>query len=241
MARLSTLIASDLPSESTAVQQKTYVTFTCLKGSELDQLENDSEKTITLLERRYLISGSNTTGFRTWEAALHLGSYLLSEEGRSLIKGKNVLELGAGTGFLSLLCAKHLEANHVTSTDGDEQVVEALKENAFLNELHDDNHMHSSVLRWGRTIVGSWVEEDFAAWPYDVVIGADIVRRAHANHFYINQADNGDVQTYEKMAISALAASLRMLFQINPNINVLIAGAVRNWDTFNSFVFACGE
>jgi hypothetical protein len=55
-------------------------------------------------------------------------------------------------------------------------VVEALKENAFLNELHDENRIHSSVLRWGRSIVGSWVEEDFAAWPYDVVIGADIVR-----------------------------------------------------------------
>jgi hypothetical protein len=43
------------------------------------------------------------------------------------------------------------------------------------------------------------------------------------------------------MAISALAASLRMLFQLKPDIHVLIAGAVRNWDTFNSFVFACGK
>jgi hypothetical protein len=223
------------------VQQKTYVTFTCLKGSEHDQSETDSEATITLLERRYLISGSSTTGFRTWEAALHLGSYLLSGEGRPLIKGKNILELGAGTGFLSMLCAKHLEANHVTSTDGDEQVVEALKENAFLNELHDESHMHSSVLRWGRGIVGSWVEEDFAAWPYDVVIGADIVRCMLTKRAQTRQADDGDVQTYEKMAISALAASLRMLFQLKPDIHVLIAGAIRNWDTFNSFVFACGE
>jgi ribosomal protein L11 methylase PrmA len=123
-----------------------------------------------------LISGSNTTGFRTWEAALHLGSYLLTEEGRSLVKDKNILELGAGTGFLSLLCAKHLGAKHTTSTDGDEGVVEALKENAFLNELHDESYFQSSVFRWGRGIVGSWVEEDFASWPYDLVIGADIVR-----------------------------------------------------------------
>ena len=175
MSNLASLISSDLPSESTAVQQKSFVTFSCLPSSSpLSDISN-KEPIITLLERRHLISGSSTTGFRTWEAALHLGSYLLSPQASSLIQGKNVIELGAGTAFVSILCAKHLEANYVTATDGDEGVIEALKENLFLNDLDDDSRVNASVLRWGHGLKGTWVEDECEAWPYDVVLGADIV------------------------------------------------------------------
>lgn len=176
MSHLSSLIASDLPGELIAAQQKSYVTFTCLPP-ETYTIDEDyrAEPTITLLERRNLISGSLTTGFRTWEAALHLGSYLLSSRGRDLIKDKSILELGAGTGFLAILAAKHLQARHVTTTDGDESVVEALKENLFLNGLDDEKRVIASVLRWGHGLKGTWVEEDCEDWPYDVIIGADIV------------------------------------------------------------------
>ncbi|EME84086.1 uncharacterized protein MYCFIDRAFT_134467 [Pseudocercospora fijiensis CIRAD86] len=220
MSRLSTLIASDLPGELIAAQQKSYVTFTCLPP-EVSTIDEDyrSEPTITLLERRNLISGSLTTGFRTWEAALHLGSYLLSPKGQNYIRGKSVLELGAGTGFMAILAAKHLEGNHVTITDGDESVVEALKENLFLNGLDDDKKVITSVLRWGHGLKGTWVEEDCEEWPYDVVIGADI--------------------TYEKTAITALVGTLRMLFDLRPALQVLISGAVRNVETFETFRHAC--
>ena len=175
MSHLSSLVTADLPSETTAVQQKSYVTFSCLSPSLSFSNLPDKEPAITLLERRHLISGSSTTGFRTWEAALHLGSYLLSSQGQGIVRDKNVIELGAGTGFLSILCAKHLGARHVTATDGDEGVVEALKENLFLNELDDENKVNASVLRWGRGLRGSWVEDECEAWPYEVVLGADIV------------------------------------------------------------------
>lgn len=168
-------MGSELPSEASAVQQKSYVTFTTLPENASREEEEGPEPTLTLLERRQLISGSLTTGFRTWEAALHLGAYLLSGPGQDLIKGKSILELGAGTGFLSILCAKQLGANHVTSTDGDEGVVEALKENLFLNGLDNEKQVLTSVLRWGQSVRGSWVVDDFEEHPYDTVIGADIV------------------------------------------------------------------
>lgn len=176
MACLSTLIASNLPSEATAAQQKEYVTFSCLSPASFREELDQTEPTITLLEKRHLISGSQTTGFRTWEAALHLGSWLLQPSNIHLVQGKGVLELGAGTGFLSILCAKHLQANHVTATDGDEGVIEALKENLFLNGLDDGQTVNASVLRWGRGLRGTWVEEECEESPYDIVLGADIVR-----------------------------------------------------------------
>lgn len=176
MSHLSTLISSNLPGEATAVQQKCYVTFACLPPDHETDTSYRDEPTITLLERPHLISGSLTTGFRTWEAALHLGSYLLSPTGQELIRGKSILELGAGTGFLTMLAAKHLQARHVTVTDGDEGVIDALKENLFLNGLDDGQKVLPSVLRWGHGLRGTWGEEDCEAWPYDVVMGADIVR-----------------------------------------------------------------
>jgi predicted nicotinamide N-methyase len=175
MSCLASLMSSELPSETTAVQQKSYVTFTTLPEYVSREDEEKEDPTMTLLERRQLISGSLTTGYRTWEAALHLGAYFLSGPGQELIKGKSILELGAGTGFLAILCAKNLGAAHVTTTDGDEGVVEALKENLFLNGLDDERKVLTSVLRWGHGVRGSWVQDDFEEHPYDTVIGADIV------------------------------------------------------------------
>lgn len=48
------------------------------------------------------------------------------------------------------------------------------------------------------------------------------------------------LQTYDKQAISALVATLRLLFELRPSVHVLIAGTVRNVDTFGSFTHACG-
>ena len=178
MSSLSELMGSELPSEMVAVQQKSYVTFSTPFPDSSDIEDASHEPSITLLERRNLISGSLTTGFRTWEAALHLGAYLLTPQGRKLVQGKSVLELGAGTGFLSILCAGQLGASHVTTTDGDEGVVEALKENLFLNNLDEGGAVLTSVLRWGHGLKASWVQDDFEEHPYDVVIGADIVSSA---------------------------------------------------------------
>ena len=170
MSHLATLRSSELQ----AGQEKAYVTFTCLPDNGKVDEDASSEPTVTLLERRYLISGSRITGFRTWEASLHLGSYLSTKAGEGLIKGKNILELGAGTGFLSLLCAKHLHASHVTVTDGDESVVAALKENVGLNDLVNEQ-VAARVLQWGDDLEATWVKQDCEDQPYDVVIGADIV------------------------------------------------------------------
>lgn len=57
------------------------------------------ERRITLLEEQVAVS-SGSTGLRTWTASLHLGHHFLTG-GVSL--APRVLELGAGTGFLSIL------------------------------------------------------------------------------------------------------------------------------------------
>lgn len=166
MSSLSMLLGSNLPSESASAQTKSYVTY---------NFGND--RAVTLLESRSVISSSGTTGLRTWEAALHLGTYLASATGRKWTQGKRVLELGAGTGLLSILCSKHLQAAKATATDGDEGVVDSIKTNLFLNGLDARSNTESIVLRWG----WSWALKDSLYYEegpndqYDVVLGADVV------------------------------------------------------------------
>ncbi|KAI1381071.1 putative methyltransferase-domain-containing protein [Hypoxylon crocopeplum] len=219
----TSFISGGTPYKFDAAQGKAYVTFTCIPEvhhSDESHAYNDaSDPTITLLERRHLVLGSRITGFRTWEASLHLGSYLLTDIGSCLVRGKNVLELGAGTGFLTILSAKHLQATHVTTTDGDEGVVTALKENIALNDLDDQEKVRAETLTWGHDLRGTWVQEDCTRYPYDVVIGADI--------------------TYDKVAISALVLTLQNLFDMRPSLKVTIAGVVRNAETFQTFRDEC--
>ncbi|OTB04625.1 hypothetical protein M426DRAFT_11511 [Hypoxylon sp. CI-4A] len=219
---LEAFVARGVPSESQTTQENAYVIFTCIlekNALDWDQYDDTSEPTVTILERRHLVSGSRTTGFRTWEGSLHLGSYLLTEAGSNLINGKNVLELGAGTGFLTILSAKHLHASHVTATDGDEGVIETLKENLDLNELGDRKIVRAGTLTWGRDLRGTWVEEDCNAHPYDVILGADI--------------------TYEKTAVLALVSTLLHLFDMRRQLKVIISSVVRNAETFQTFRSEC--
>ncbi|GAB7356874.1 hypothetical protein MBLNU459_g7740t1 [Dothideomycetes sp. NU459] len=205
-----------LPDETIAAQQRNWVTYG-LASAGLPY--EASEPRLSLLENRSVISGAGTTGIRTWEAALHLGSYLISSpEAAASIRGKRVLELGAGTGLLSMLCAGCLEADHVFSTDGDDRVVEALKENAALNNL---SNISIGSLWWGRAVQGAWFWEETKAQGCDVVLGADL--------------------TYDKAIIPPLVATIRDLFEVWPAVQVIVSAPIRNIDTFAVFEHACNS
>lgn len=101
---------------------------------------NQKEPFIHIPERPNLISYEGTTGTKTWPAALHLGTYL-SREGRHLVTMKRVLELGAGTGLLSILCNLY-EATFVLATDGTHKLVRDMySDNVY------PNHQHLTVLK----------------------------------------------------------------------------------------------
>jgi predicted nicotinamide N-methyase len=123
--------------------------------------ENDA---LTLSECPDLLAAHGTTGFRTWPAALALGEYLL--DNRSFVRGKRLLELGAGTGFLSLLCARTGSAQ-VHCTDGSVQMLDLIQRNAQRNNIEQE----ASLLQFG---TGSEIEQ----LPVDIILGADITYEA---------------------------------------------------------------
>ena len=149
-------------------QQKHHVTYT------VPTLDADIAS-ITLLESRSLLAYAGTTGLRTWDAALHLGTYLCSTAGRDYVVGKNILELGAGTGFLSILCAGYIEAHHVLATDGSPEVIAALHMNARLNGETIPKSVQAAILEWDHPLSEKVLNDEGKAYSYDLVIGADLV------------------------------------------------------------------
>lgn len=176
---LTRLMAPPSISEEISVQQKSYVTYTAPS-----QALNAPQ--VTLLEARSLLAYSGTTGLRTWEAALHLGTYLFTPEAEDLVAGKNIIELGAGTGFFSVLCAKHLGAKHVLATDGDGGVIDNIATNVYLNRLDRSGLVETTVLKWGHALVDEVFEKRKGALEYDLVLGADVVRHMLHHHQILN-------------------------------------------------------
>ena len=119
---------------------------------------------ITVLETPSLISGLGTTGLRTWEAALALAEYLLLRRPPPSATAR-LLELGAGTGLVSLVAAR-LGVAWVLATDGDQGVCEALAENVALNAL---GHAVRVAKR-------PWAGPRECPETVDLVVGADVVR-----------------------------------------------------------------
>lgn len=121
---------------------------------------------VRLWEKPRLISSVSTTGFRTWEAALYLCIYF-SECG-TVHEGMSFLELGAGTGMVSMYLYKLLQGRcKVYITDGDSQLLDGgMRKNLLLNEI-DEGKVVRQRLIWG---------EDNASMPVDVdmLVGADI-------------------------------------------------------------------
>jgi 2-polyprenyl-3-methyl-5-hydroxy-6-metoxy-1,4-benzoquinol methylase len=151
------------------VQQRSYVTYTF---SDVSGSANCGLDAVTLLESGSVFAASGITGFRTWEAAPRFGSFLCSENGINYVRGKQVLELGAGTGLVAILCAKILGASYVLATDGSDTVIETLEENLFLNGLDDKRSIDTRILKWGQHFED---DENDKERKFDVVLGADLV------------------------------------------------------------------
>ncbi|KAL9116006.1 MAG: hypothetical protein Q9227_000374 [Pyrenula ochraceoflavens] len=206
------------PSSIDLAQTKCLVTY-----GPISQSQNHGSSSIVVIERPYLLAGQGSTGFRTWSAALHLGSYLVNE-GQALVQGKDILELGAGTGFLSILCSA-IGARKVMSTDGDLGVLSGIHENINL----DNNVRHFKTtsriqplqLRWGLGEVKGHLKSIPADFQPQLIIGADV--------------------TYEADALCLLVSTLETCCRQHPQPTVVISATVRNPATITTFKSLCSK
>lgn len=104
------------------------------------------------------------TGITVWDCSRVLWHLITAPDGQYAVKGKRIIELGAGTGVLSIACMK-AGALEVISTDLPCHL-EQLRANAVLNEVAQGFRV--SQLRWG---------EDVAAFhpPFDYVFLSELL------------------------------------------------------------------
>jgi predicted nicotinamide N-methyase len=150
---------------------------------------------------------------------MHLGQYLCQNP--SLVQGKHVLELGAGTGYISILCAKLLGSATAIASDGSDDVINNLPDNFFLNDLQDSAVITEMDVKWGHALMGTEEAQWNGGRPVDVVLGADI--------------------TYDHSVIPSLVGTLLELFDLYPRVEVYISATQRNEQTFQVFLDKCRQ
>lgn len=192
---------------------------TPLPPTAIDTLQyviDDENTTVKIKETPKIISGQGTTGLRTWEAALYLLSYINSSgedsTGRISLEGSEIVELGAGTGLVSLAIAKKFKSHNFTSitvTDGDSALVEGIGATFAYNGI-ENVAVRSQQLLWGTTDPRD-TENFVQAVPHaDIVVAADV--------------------TYDALVVPQLAATLLDFFHDGTK-TAYIAATVRNLDT----------
>ncbi|RCI13136.1 hypothetical protein L249_1134 [Ophiocordyceps polyrhachis-furcata BCC 54312] len=211
MAALSMLLGAPLPPEAASAQERCRVQHHLSSLPRGDEMTAWNEPTITLMESPQLISAAGTTGLRTWEAALHLGQYLCLHT--DIVVGKRVLELGAGTGYVSILCARHLSCAHVVASDGSDEVVGKLADSFLLNHVDQDpSRISAQKLHWGEA-------SDVDNWPAEVVLGADVI--------------------YDLRSVPALVDTIVWAMEASSGVEAYISATQRNEMTLDAFVDAC--
>ncbi|KAJ5175550.1 uncharacterized protein N7482_001427 [Penicillium canariense] len=211
MNSLGTLVAQPKPSALEQVQQLSHVKYTAPLPSPLT-----GDREVTTIESRGLLLSGRTTGNRTWEAALHLGSFLCSPAGEALVRGKRVIELGAGTGFLSLLCARHLGARGVVASDREPVLIENMRECVRFN--HDGEKpfpFHPAAWDWGTPLEKTGDLEEFV--------------------------EGGGIETYDADIIPPLLSTVRDLFENYYLEEFIISVTLRNERTFQTFWDGCEQ
>ncbi|PYI16736.1 hypothetical protein BO99DRAFT_339451 [Aspergillus violaceofuscus CBS 115571] len=234
-----TLLTHPKPSAIEQAQQLTYIKYTAppphhhptsdSAPADPTQHEQQQQRTTITSESRGLILSAGTTGFRTWEAALHLGTYLATDPtaARAGIARKRVIELGAGTGFLGMFCAQHLQPRSVVVTDREialiEQIQDCAGRNGLVGEDEDDTpgkRFAAGIWEWGTPLdIPGLGDGEAKGLKFDVALGADLI--------------------YDVDLVPLLVATIQDLFTNYGLQQFIISATLRNEDTFRTFLRAC--
>lgn len=111
---------------------------------------------------------TQSTGMAVWLGAEVLTLWLVGKN-PDLVKGKRVLEVGAGVGLCGI-AVFHLKASKVVLTDGDLDVLTNLRYNVEHNIANNRDESTCHQLIWGKNLQ----EFQETHGQFDVIIGADL-------------------------------------------------------------------
>jgi tRNA1Val (adenine37-N6)-methyltransferase len=108
----------------------------------MDKIELKENERIDDLEFENLEIIQNTTGF-----CFGIDSVLLSDYSKNIKKGANVVDIGTGTGIISILLSKKAKVNKIYGVEIQEDVAEMAKRSVKLNNLEDKIEIINSNIK----------------------------------------------------------------------------------------------
>lgn len=215
-----------LPSDGGGDPGTSYRTFIYKAPSLAYQAGDKQEEAhVSLLEDQAVIQ-AGTTGLRTWTAALHLAHHVLQQP--PLLPSYDTIdlvELGAGAGFLSILLAQLGWSVMATDLEAEEGETRAaplarLRHNVALTELKHPPRVRA--LDWSDASLSPTdrpaVWSDLISKPR-VIVAADVI--------------------YDPDLVPLLVETLAVL--LAPQTFALIAATVRNPSTLDLFKQTCAR
>ena len=144
-----------------------------------DFILNSKEKFSTLKHSNKLkLYLPNSTCFLmaqfVWQSSISLAQYLLQNNDKLYLRDSNIIELGAGSGLPSLVCALFQDKNSIEITDfPEDSIIQNLKRNISENLLFPSQNLKVSGLQWG---------ESSLLQKYDLVLMADCLWLPKEHH-----------------------------------------------------------
>lgn len=174
------------------------------------------QDTVSIRQSETIIS-DGTTGLHSWQAAAALAEWCVVNQSR--LRGRTVVELGAGTGLTGLVVAKACSPARVVLTDGNEKVLALLRENVAEN-CQNGERVEVTALDWHE--VDTTLSELDDLQP-EVVLAADVV--------------------YDATLFGPLCTAIEAVFRRSGSHGccLYLACTVRNEATLESFLGQLGK
>nr|XP_019010914.1 uncharacterized protein I206_04219 [Kwoniella pini CBS 10737]OCF49695.1 hypothetical protein I206_04219 [Kwoniella pini CBS 10737] len=198
---------------------------------------------IILLEEQIAIQGG-TTGLRTWTAAIHLAHHILHNPGfifpqynsNSKTKGKGIIELGAGTGFLSILLAQ-LNFDVVSTDLGKDQ-----EEDQFgFDKTYQEGESQTPLARLKYNVSLSDISVKSLDWTdasIPLEVRPNIWKQLNEEKRTIIAAD----VIYDPDLVQPLINAISVLIgRKDDDVQAIISATIRNCQTFNLFLDTCEQ
>lgn len=198
------------------VHDDIYDYFCNLKITDRDEdftyrhfIYDDNDHSVVLKEAQSIIS-CGTTGLRTWSAAFKLIDWAVQH--KDLLAGKDIIELGSGTGLAGLLIFRLCQLKSLCLTDCHQKVLDLLKENIRLNQ---ELSITVEELWWGDNLHHRQLLESLKS-PPDYILASDVI--------------------YDEVLFEPLMKTVKFIFSLNKDCKFVIVCTVRNEETLANFV-----
>jgi predicted nicotinamide N-methyase len=188
--------------------------------------------------------GGDRQGTYVWPASTDLAKFLVSDQGKWVVRGKRVVELGAGTA-ISGLAASIAGATCVAFTDGSPEVLEVTRDTVQRNGLRLEPNGQGRQclverLRWGNQQDVSALlakSRGGGARGYDVVLGAEITYLSASidplfdSIFALLSTSPMAQQSTTSSSIRALGEAPVALLTFTPELTCFDGGGVKELET----------